>query len=113
LFPATGSFAIFYRTFSTPRQRNIANNTTVLFVIRINWTNPTETYHTLKVWLQSDNSQSEFTRKIDTLFCAQLGGKEEECNEALQFPGSYYCNSHTNSSKNYKKSYLYKTKHYL
>jgi hypothetical protein len=37
LFPETESFAILFRTFSTPLQWNVPNNTTVLFVIQINW----------------------------------------------------------------------------
>jgi len=88
-----------------------------MLVIQINWTSPTTTYHTLIFWLQSHSSQSlheNFTR------CLRAARRsiakylsEEECNEELHFPVSYYCNFHTNSCKNYKKSQLYNTKHYL
>jgi hypothetical protein len=90
-----------------------------MFVIHTNWTSPTETYHTLKFWLHSDNSQEwVYMKDLQAHLLAPRWEvakylSEEEVNEVLHFPVSYYCNSHTNSCKNYKKSYLYNTNHCL
>ena len=86
------------------------------FVIHINWTRPTKTYHTSKY---SRTTVRESLHESSTRFPARSWPSvakclsNEECNEELHFPVSCYCNCHTDSCKNYKKSQLYNTKHYL